>query len=61
MLSYIRAVVTGGAGGALAPPVFWEFQGKCYKLLHMKYSFTPIFPLCYPGFKELSTALLTVL
>ena len=59
-VSFRRAVVTGGAGGALAPPVFGHFLNKSCKILHLMYNFPLIFPLRYPGFKKLTTALLLI-
>ena len=52
-----RAVVTGVAGVAFATPAFWHFQGKSCEMLHLKYDFPLVLSLCYPGFKNLSTAL----
>ena len=42
---------------AVFTPVFVHFLYKSCKMFHWKYNFPMIFPLCYPGFKKLSTAL----
>ena len=53
------AVVTEVAGVAFTTPAFEQFLNKSCKMLHLKFNFPLIFPLHYPGFKKLSTPLLS--